>query len=179
MTRMRSPWASSTPSTLDKKTTTSALTSGATIAASWSLSPKRSSSVATVSFSFDNRHRPRLEQGRKRAPGVVDARAIGQVRMSQEHLRRDQADAAERGLVAMHQHALAGSSRSLQLTGVLRTLAIAQTLPAERDGPARNDDHPTLAFRNARDLVRKPPGQRGVIPQRRRPDLHDHSAGCA
>ena len=95
-TAMRRPAPSSRPSTSLSRTTRSASTSGATIAASWSLSPNLISSTATESFSLRMGTAPASSSAPSAARALLRADAVGEVGVREEHLRDGDARARRR-----------------------------------------------------------------------------------
>ena len=145
---MRCPSPSSRPSTSLRSTRRSASTSGATIAASWSLSPNLISSTATESFSLRMGTAPASSSAPSARAGVVGARAVGEVGVREEHLRDRAALRGERLLVRAHEDALPRRGRGLEPSHLLGAGAVAELLHAERDGAARDDDERPLARRD-------------------------------
>ena len=156
------------------RTSASAPMSWATSAASRSLSPKRISCVATVSFS--------LTIGRIRRPS---SRSIARCRIravhrvlevagGQQHLSGDDPEGAQGLLVAVDEHVLADRGRGLLRREIARTLREQEIRHPGRDRAGRHQHDLGAARVRGRECLDDRRDLVGVLPaDRRRADLHD------
>ena len=148
--------------------------SSATSAASRSLSPKRISCVATVSFSFTIGRIRSAEQAVHGALGVRARRRVLEVARGQQHLAGDDAVAVERVLVAEDEQVLPDGCRGL-LRREVGGPRVEPEVRHARGDRARRDEHDLgAALVGCGEGVDERADLAGVLAaDRRGADLHD------
>ena len=168
----------------DSSTSVSAEIISATRAPRRSLSPKRISSVATVSFSLITGTALRPSNVRHGLARVEVAAALLGIVERQQDLRHRDAVSRQRLLVGMRELDLAGRGGGLAFLEFERARCKLEMGAAETDGAGRHQHDLAAALVEARDIV----GQRlepvapdfapGFIDQDRRADLDDQPLGA-
>ena len=124
----------------------------ATRAARRSLSPKRISEVATVSFSLMTGTAPQLQQGGEGRAGVEMAPPVLRIVEGEQDLGHGDAVAGKGLLIGMGEADLARGRRRLLLLQPQRARGEAEMAPADGDGAGGDQDH-LLALRPERGHV--------------------------
>ena len=134
----------------------SAPTSGATIAASWSLSPKWISSVATVSFSLTIGTAPASSSAASASRALFSRSRSARSAWVKSTCAAVMPSARERLVVAPHEHALPRGRRGLEPRHLLRARPVAEPLAADGDRAARHDHDRALGRAKLRHLASEP-----------------------